>query len=321
MADDYQGTAETMLRHIPGYSSYKDKELARDSDRALRDRIAQQLDANATRVEAVQRAAAVERNTQKVKELEPVVQGFRNTANLVRSLSYGYSGLFSDSPVDDVALAQLRIFDEGLMVKATAFKSTVDGLDDHSEIDADALTNEIASFKAMLDARGTVISEGRPARPIKALTPSPAVQKAFDSGDTPPESTRVLPEVDLGDAMSILGDDHLVEALIDVETDKTRERFIRLDNTPQMWLWISSVADRTPQRLVSTEIPSGIQWSEYTGKAQIHVPDERRTTASGVIRTGSNGNEQYVQLDVAGAAHTFVATDVHADDIETYRAK
>src|SRR5215204_3723826 len=114
-AENYEDSADSMLARIPGYSGYKSKEQARDSDRVLRNEIARQLDKDATRVEAVQRAAANERDVARVNELEAVVQGFRNSANIVRSLSYGYGGLFSDRPVDDTALAQLRLFDEGLL--------------------------------------------------------------------------------------------------------------------------------------------------------------------------------------------------------------
>ncbi len=125
-AENYQDTAESTLDRIPGYAGYKSKEQARDSDRVLRDEIARQLDQDATRVEALARTAANERNVSRVNELEAVVQGFRNVANVVRSLSYGYGGLFSDRPVDDAALAQLRLFDEGLLLKVTALQTGVD---------------------------------------------------------------------------------------------------------------------------------------------------------------------------------------------------
>ena len=203
-AGDYQGTTDSMLRRIPGYAGYKDKELARDSDRALRNDIAQQLDQNATRVEAMQRTAATDRNVARTTELEPVVQGFRNAANLVRSLSYGYGGLFSDKPVDDVALAQLRLFDQGLLVKVAALTTAIDGLEAGTSGDASVITREIADFKAGLDLRGQVITQGRPAKPVKALVPAAATAKAFDIDQTMTTPIE-LPEIDLGDAMSILG--------------------------------------------------------------------------------------------------------------------
>jgi hypothetical protein len=318
--DDYQDTSDSMLRRIPGYSGYKDKEMARDSDRALRDDIVQKLDQDATRVQAIQRTAAGERNVARVNELEPVVQGFRNAANVVRSLSYGYAGLFSDNPIDEIALKQLRLFDEGLLIKIDALTTAVDGLETGASGDAGVIAKEIADFKAGLDLRGSVITQGRPAKPVKALEPAAATEKAFAEGEQKAEQA-TLPAVGLGDAMSILGDDHLVEALIDVDTGTSTERFIRLDNKPQMWLWLSTDPAHTPHRLLATAEPTGVEWSETPGKAKITVPDERARTGPAVIRTGRTADSGVVQLEIDGTVQNFTASDVHADDIETYQAK
>ncbi len=121
--------------------------------------------------------------------------------------------------------------------------------------------------------------------------------------------------------MSILGDDHLVEALIDVDTGTSTERFIRLDNKPQMWLWVSTDATHTPQRLLATNEPTGVAWSETTGKAKIVVPDERSRSGPAIIRSGEDAGSKVVQLTIDGAVQNFTASDVHADDIETYRVK
>jgi hypothetical protein len=318
---DYQDTTDSMLRRIPGYAGYKDKEQARDSDRALRNDIAQQLDQNATRVEALQRSAADNRNIARVNELDPVVQGFRNAANLVRSLSYGYGGLFSDKPVDEIALAQLRLFDEGLLLKVTALTTAVDGLEAGTSGDASVITKEIADFKSSLDLRNKVITEGRPAKPVKISKPAAATEKAFDEGELKSDEPAELPDVSLGDAISILGDDHLVEAIIDIDTGTSTERFIRLDNKPQMWLWVSTDRTHTPHRLLAADEPAGVEWSETAGKAKITVPDERNRTGPAVIRTGRTADTGVIQLDVDRVVQNFTASDVHPDDIETYQAK
>lgn len=318
--EGYQATSESALRRIPGYSGYKNKEQARDSDRALRDRIADQLEQNAVRVETLQRAAANDRNVARVNELEPVVQGFRNAANVVRSLSYGYGGLFSDKPVDETALAQLRLFDEGLLVKVAALTSAVDGLESETSGDAGVISKEIASFKAGLDMRGDVITKGRPAKPVRAFQPAAATERAFSEDPSKSDEPIVLPEIALGDAMSVLGDDHLVEALIDVDTGEAIQRFVRLDNKPQMWLWLSTDPARSPRKLVGATQPEHIEWHELAGRASIQVPGEGTRRGPGIIRTSSADATGAVQLEIDGVVQNFVATDVHPDDIETYRA-
>lgn len=320
-AENYQESTESMLNRIPGYGGYRSKEQARDSDRALRNEIARQLDADATRVEAVQRKAADARDVAATTELEPVVQGLRNAANVVRSLSYGYAGLFSDRPVDDAALAQLRLFDESLLVKVTALQTTVESIEAGESGAPAALNAMIANFKAGLALRGNVIEEGRPVRAAKPSKSAPATDKAFAEGGEPAPERVELPEVSLGDAVSILGDDHLVEALIDIDTGTSIERFVRLDNKPQMWLWVSTDPAHAPHRLLSAEEPTGVEWSETTGRAKIIVPDERTRSGPATIRTGRTDDSGVVQLDVDGAVQNFTASDVHPDDIETYRAK
>jgi hypothetical protein len=310
-----------MLNRIPGYTGYKSKEQARDSDRVLRTEIARQLDVDATRVEAIQRAAANDRIVAKVNELEPVVQGLRNAANLVRSLSYGYGGLFSDRPVDDAALAQLRLFDEGLLVKVTALQTGVESIEAGDEDAPAAVTKQLADFKSGLDLRGSVIDQGRPAKPARQPKTSPATEKAFDDGGKKQPESVELPTISLGDAMSILGEDHLVEALIDVDTGTSTERFVRLDNKPQMWLWISTDPTHTPHRLLAADEPAGVDWSETAGKAKITVPNERTRSGPAIIRTGRTAGSGVIQLDVDGAVRNFTASDVHPDDIETYRVK
>jgi hypothetical protein len=320
-AENYQDSTDSMLNRIPGYTGYKSKEQARDSDRVLRNEIARQLDADATRVETIQRTAADERNVARVNELEPVVQGFRNAANLVRSLSYGYGGLFSDRPIDDAALAQLRLFDEGLLVKATALQTGVESIEAGDTGAAGAVSAQIAEFKSGLDVRSSVIDQGRPIKAAKLPRVSPAAEKAFDDGSKKAQEAVELPEISLGDAMPILSDDHLVEALIDVDTGTSTERFIRLDNKPQMWLWFSTDPKHTPHRLLAADEPAGVDWSETAGKARITVPNERTRSGPAVIRTGRADGSGVIQLDVDGAVQNFTASDVHPDDIETYRAK
>lgn len=319
--DDYQNRSDSMLRRLPGYSGYKNKEAARDSDKALRDDIAQKLDQNATKVEAIQRTAANERNSGQVKELDPIVQGFRNLANVVRSSSYGYGGLFSDNPIDETALKQLRLFDEGVMVKVNVLTTAIDALENDSSLDSASIVKEIADIKASLALRGDVISEGRPVKAVKTIQPAPATEKAFDTGEKQATEPVELPEIDLGDAMSILGDDHIVQAMIDVDTGNSKQRFVRLDNTPQMWLWVSTDPKRTPKRLLGTDDSGEVAWDELTGRATISVPDERKRTSPGTIRTATDAGTNRVQLDIDGVVQNFTASEVDASDIETYRAR
>jgi hypothetical protein len=73
--------------------------------------------------------------------------------------------------------------------------------------------------------------------------------------------------------------------------------------------------------LLGADEPAGVKWSETTGKARITVPDERSRSGPAIIRTGRTSDSGVIQLDIDGAVQNFSASDVHPDDIETYRAK
>lgn len=318
-ADDYASASDSALRRIPGYSGYKNKEMARDSDRALRNEIAQKLDQYAVQIETIQGKAANERNTARVGELESVVQGLRNLANLVRSASYGYAGLFSDKPVDELALKQLRLFDEGMMVKVEALRTMVETLENDTSADVDGIAQDIAGIKTSLALRNNVIDEGRPAKPMKPVRPSPATEQAFATGEQKTSDATPLPVIDLGDAISILGDDHIVRAIIDLDAGSHQHRFVRLDNTPQMWLWFSTDSNHIPRRLLGADDPGAVTWNETTGKATISVPEERKRVGPGIIRATTDSTNR-VQLEIDGIVQNFLASDVQPEDIEMYQA-
>ncbi len=75
------------------------------------------------------------------------------------------------------------LFDEGLLIKVDALTTAVDGLEAGTSGDAGVIAKEIADFKSGLDLRSSVITQGRPARPVKAFEPAAATEKAFAEGE------------------------------------------------------------------------------------------------------------------------------------------
>lgn len=320
--ESYQESSESLLDRLPGYAGYKDKERRRDTDRALRNRIADRLDSDANRLESVQRKSASDRDVARVNELEGSVQALRNLANLVRAQSYGYSGLFSDRPVDAAALDQLRTFDEGLLVKVSSLSTTVDAIAAGDAADVGELQAEIERIKAGLRLRDDVIDGGRPIKPSKLSPATTAATRALDDDTRRSEPEAVaLPAIQIGDAVSILGDDHIVEAVIDVDAGETGHRFVRIASAPQQWLWFSTDPASPPLRLAGTDDIDVAEWTTTTGRASIRVPDERRRSAPARIETAVIDGATVVRLDIDGVAKSFQAVETHLDDIETYSAK
>src|SRR5680860_1858045 len=102
---------EAFLNDLPGYEGYRDKESRRDSDKRLRDSIANQLGSIADRVERAGAVLVQRRELDKSQSIEQLVRSVNHAANRIRSQSYGYGGIFSDRPIDEGVLCLLYTSD------------------------------------------------------------------------------------------------------------------------------------------------------------------------------------------------------------------
>ncbi|MGD9712004.1 MAG: hypothetical protein AB7V46_08075, partial [Thermomicrobiales bacterium] len=84
---------ETFLDGLPGYSGYRDKERRRDTDRRLRESIANQLESIAQRVERGGASLVAQRQLDAVSGIESLVRQLNHAGNLVRTQRYGYGGI------------------------------------------------------------------------------------------------------------------------------------------------------------------------------------------------------------------------------------
>src|SRR5680860_192857 len=168
---------ESFLEGIPGYAGYRDKESRRDSDRRLRESIANQLSSVAQRVERGGAALARQRQLDKAAGVEQLVRSLNHAANRVRTRSYGYGGIFSDTPVDERALAQLYLFDKGLAVKVDQLDARLAGIESEvvSEGSITDLLQEaekaVQSLLDQLDTRGAVLETATAAPQRSILEP------------------------------------------------------------------------------------------------------------------------------------------------------
>jgi hypothetical protein len=327
-AENIEKRASAQLERIPGYLGYKDKEARRDSDRALREEIAVQLDGLADRIELIERSLADDRNLAQLKHVEEAVQQLRLAANRLRSLSYGYAGLFSNRPIDESALTQLYLFDRGLMAKVGALNAAIGQIEsdfrseDDTGPDVSTLLAEIESFQGAIDTRASVIESGISAERSKA-------ESAFGSVGLEGSQQQVL-DLQIGDALSILGDDFLVDAIIDVNTVDSLHRFARLNDDPEQWLWLTSRPNHLPVLLTrgsglsADQSTSGAASDRETGVARISLPSQPRKTAPAEITAGpgrDSDDSQVLQLEIDGETRSFSGKSVHPDDIETYTSR
>ena len=325
VGQNLEDTATGLLDRIPGYRGYRDKEGRRDADRLVRVEIAAALERQAERVLAVAGGLADKRRITEVGPVTSLADAIRHLADRVRTASYGYAPLFSDRKIDAAALDQLRRFDEGLMAGIDDLSAPLASLESASSGNGDLDppvrdgNAAIRTLNARLDLRNQVMTTGDPASEesvvaVLATEPPPAPHPAFS--------------LNSGDAVSVLGDDFVVDARIDIVAGEQSIRLFRLHTGPPgRWLLVPldptlsfadlserATTDETSSRDVET---TGSGTGEIAGSADASAPRAVR------FRIASDGQEmgiRSVELNWGTESQSFAGKGVHPDDIEVFGA-
>jgi hypothetical protein len=250
----------SLLDRVPGYRGYRSKEDRRDADRRVREHVASALDQQADRVERVAADLANRRKLQEIGPVDDLARGIRHVIDRIRTAPSGYGGLWSDRDVDDAALDQLRLFDEGLIAGSEELGPSITAL----EGALTAGTNlgvataqgmeRLRALSSRFDLRGQVVETGRPVPEDRVLA---ALEPAKD--ESPPAAFGLKE----GDALSILGDNHVVSGHIDVASEDGAFRLLRLNTgSPERWL----VAARDPALGVALMTATGAKETAGAGR-------------------------------------------------------
>jgi hypothetical protein len=119
---------EQLASKIPGYSGYKEKETRREADKLLREHLTGQLDAERRRLADIQRQMLDSGGLLMLDDVERAVTKVQKLADMVRTASYGYAGLFDAVKVKEAQLDALYQFDSQMLERVTAIKAAVDAL-------------------------------------------------------------------------------------------------------------------------------------------------------------------------------------------------
>lgn len=324
----WQRRAQELLDQIPGYRGYRLKEERRDADRRVREAVATAYAAELARVELIGRALANARRLDEIGDVERVSQAIRHYIDRVRTASPGYGGLFGERNVDGVALDQLRLFDEGLMIGADELAPAVSRLEAAAgagqplrgpAIDVEKL---IENQLARLNARQEVIETGHASNRESVLaTLKPAAEVA------PPATFAA----GTGDAVSILGDDYTIDARIVVDGQPRSFRLVRIKRDPEEWLYVSQDPD-DPMARVSPAEPAD-RGAEIPGTSL--QPASAGTGDGELLGVGGSSGLRPVRyallsdpdqperfgliLDWDGERQAFVGQRVEPLDVELYR--
>lgn len=131
------GGLEDLVRKIPGYRGYKEKEMRREADRLLRDNLAQAFGDQAQRLVDVQGqlvAGGKIELLEQATDLEDAVRRLQTLVDRIKRAAQGYAGFFDAIKVKEKQLDALYEFDDNLLSQIDVVKSAVD--DVQAAIDA-----------------------------------------------------------------------------------------------------------------------------------------------------------------------------------------
>ncbi len=291
------------LDSIPGYGGYRDKERRRESDRLIRERLAQGYRQQADRIGRMLSKMAAERNLTAIEPLDGIHTRLNHFISRLTTATYGYAGLFSDRPVDEAALDQIARFDQGLAEPLEGLAATIDtleanepGTDQYAKA-LETISSTVESLHDRFDMRSQVIDSAKPAPEASVL----ALLKPETAVANPQPTAYRLHE---GDAITYRGENYeIIGRITTTVGDREWRDFQLKGGTANYWLRVPSTAD------------GEFLWQEeVSGQAAEGFSGERSTQSGTSEVIGQSGKSETRALRIETIASPDEDSVIHVYD-------
>jgi hypothetical protein len=118
---DMQGTLEDLVRKVPGFNGYLEKEDRRAADQLLREQIGRRFEELLTDFTSVQQRVVEKTGLQYMERVQGIDTKLRTFIDRIESAAKGYAGLFDAIKVKEEGLARLYAFDNALLTYQDQF--------------------------------------------------------------------------------------------------------------------------------------------------------------------------------------------------------
>jgi hypothetical protein len=132
---------------IPGFGGYIERQKRRDSDKLLRETIAERFDQQYQRISSLQRDLISEGEIGYVDDLEASAIKLRTFSDRVRRATRGYSGLFDAVKINEEELALLYQYDAQMLDLVDEVSRAIDNVE--TSIGSDGLPASIRHLKSV----------------------------------------------------------------------------------------------------------------------------------------------------------------------------
>jgi len=104
-----------ILKKVPGFKGYIERQNRRDSDKMLRDITAVRIEEQWQRVSALERDFISQGEIMYVDDLEAAAIKMRTLADRIRRAPRGYAGIFDAVKINEEELGRLYVYDASLL--------------------------------------------------------------------------------------------------------------------------------------------------------------------------------------------------------------
>jgi hypothetical protein len=163
VAGKRRGIIEWMMKYIPGYRGYAEKETRREADKLWREHLAGRLRKGKDKLKDARDRLAEESKLDLLDDVDRVDLIYENVVDRLGFAAYGYAGFFDAARVDEEALDRLYEFDEALakevddIVAATEAVGAAVSQGGEFKGQLDELKAKLRAFNDKLDQRKDTI--------------------------------------------------------------------------------------------------------------------------------------------------------------------
>ncbi len=154
-----EGTLERLMRHIPGFGGYLDRERRRDADKLQRDFMAKQLGNVKRKIQQAQEEVLASGNLSLVERFDKVNNKLDRVVERIGHASYGYSGFFEVPEVGEAELQSVYEHDLSLLNEIQLLDGTATSLAGVPDPGAQlgSLLNSVQALDTKLDDRERIL--------------------------------------------------------------------------------------------------------------------------------------------------------------------
>lgn len=113
---------------LSGFLGYVERDQRRNSDKILREAVADRYEQQWSRISEIQREFIAEGNLEPVDDLEAAAIKLRAFIDRVRTASHGYAGVFDHVRIGNEELAKLYAYDAALLDHVEKLSGAVDNV-------------------------------------------------------------------------------------------------------------------------------------------------------------------------------------------------